>query len=88
MFGRTLGYDEILSLVNSLRTEHYPLAAQNLIAAIKPVVKGMTADTDEEKRSFERERLTFSKKACGFFTASKRALWMSSPIRPAWSSRR
>lgn len=75
MFGRTLGYDEILSLVNSLRTEHYPLAAQNLIAAIKPVVKGMTADTDEEKRSFERERLDLLEKGLRVLYSIKRALW-------------
>ena len=56
MFGRTLGYDDILSLVNGLRTEHYPLAAQNLIAAMKPIAKGMTADTDEQAETFKKER--------------------------------
>ena len=56
MFGRTLGYDDILSLVNGLRSEHYPLAAQNLIAAMKPIAKGMTADTNEQAETFKRER--------------------------------
>ena len=56
MFGRTLGYDEVLSLVNSLRAEHYPLAAYNLVTALKPVMKGLTAESDEDRRKFERQR--------------------------------
>lgn len=53
MFGRTLGYAEVLSLANSLRAEHYPPEASNLIAALKPVMNRLTAELDEEKRGFE-----------------------------------
>ena len=56
MFGRTLGYDEVLSLVKSLRAEHYPLAAYNFVAAVKPVMKGLMAESDEDRRKFERQR--------------------------------
>lgn len=74
MFGRTLGHDEILSLVNSLRTEHYPLAAQNLISAIKPVIKGMTADTDEDKHNFEIDRAALLEKGLQVLNSIKRVL--------------
>lgn len=43
MFGRTITYDDIFSLALSLKKENYPLAAHNLIAALRPIAKDMTA---------------------------------------------
>lgn len=74
MFGRILGYDEILELVNSLRREHYPLAAHNLITAIKPVVKGMTAQADEEKNRFEKHRMKLLADSLQVLSSIKRAI--------------
>jgi len=74
MFGRTLGYDDILSLVNGLRSEHYPLAAQNLIAAMKPIAKGMTADTDEQAETFKKEREKLLEQGLKTLNSIKRVL--------------
>lgn len=74
MFGRTLGYDDILSLVNGLRSEHYPLAAQNLIAAMKPIAKGMTADTAEQAETFKKEREKLLEEGLKTLNSIKRVL--------------
>lgn len=56
MFGRTLSYDDILSLIRGLRTEHFTLAAQNLLTSLKPVAKGMSAIDENAIVAFEDNR--------------------------------
>lgn len=47
MFGRTITYDDILSLALSLKKEKYPLAAHNFVAALRHIAKGMTGAETE-----------------------------------------
>lgn len=56
MFGKTLGYDDVLSLVSGLRKEHFALAAQSLLTAMRPIIKGMASESDESMSAFEAER--------------------------------
>lgn len=83
MFGKTIGYDDILSLVNGLRGERYTLAAQNLLAAMRPVVKGMAAEFDEDMHTFEADREGLLLDALKTLNAIKRAVGdgLSQPVR-------
>lgn len=74
IFGRTLGYDDILSLAIGLKTECFPLAAHNLIAAMKPIAKGMTADTEEESGLFQKERTKLLAQGLKVLCSIKRAI--------------
>lgn len=90
MLGRTLGYEEILTLVNCLRYEQYPLAASYLIDAMKPIIKGINAESDEEREFFERKRpqmlrdalkqLYKIKRAVGLLISHNASLRLSSMI--------
>lgn len=90
MLGRTLEYEEILTLVNCLRYEQYPLAASYLIDAMKPIVKGMNAESDKERVFFEQKRpqmlrdalkqLYKIKRAVGLLISHNTSLQLSSMI--------
>jgi len=56
MFGRTLGYEDVYSLAGAVQADQYPLAAQNLISAMQPILDGLAADADDDILRFERER--------------------------------
>lgn len=63
MFGRTLGQEDVISLFNGLKAERYHLAAQNLIAAMQPILKGIAAETEEAIVAFEQKRVRVLKNA-------------------------
>ena len=56
MFGRTLGHEDVLALCHGLKAEHYQLAAQNLLSAMRPILQGIDAETNEGMAAFERDR--------------------------------
>jgi len=61
IFGRTLGQDDVFSLIQSLKNEQFHREAQYIYTAMGPVLEGIGAETETAIEAFEKNRLRLLK---------------------------